>query len=724
MAAKGSTSPALVWNWVVEALASSEQANASTLIGLVNTAPAISGDAGKDARELVSLRILENLFAHGKDTDADSAQNCKISFDASERCEDVLNKILHKTPEPMLKLEQEKWDVRPFLMHKRSSMPTCLLMKLKEAMLESSNPLLLSLKEKSRISNASEDVSLDKDDPSLNISKDKNKVQENVLPEMDHVQSSVGGTIEHAGIEDDTNLTKDGFVSNDPRKETNIAQEKVSQGADQEENSSGGSTRYARLENCEMFIERPPEGSGGNQMTEDGADANILRDDDHLPRDTYTEGHDKRVSVDSMEGSEFVITIQQNSERDDDKRTDIAAEKEAFMKSQFTITEWSEIDLCMKCNEGGQLLVCSSDACVIRVHESCLGSSVTLDESDKFFCPFCAYSRAISKCLEAKRKVSLARKDLQAFTSFSVNHMLNKSSVKQSELQKKGTESFPATTEGNGVGHTASRANDINCKSNEQTTGIWRVSDEMRIETECLNQQTTGLPQNPIPEPSTLTNNCKRKETQSSTEPSCSRKLRKKKGQHTPPVPLHSLRRNKLPWAKTEEEILEEGVQRYASANNKGIPWKEILDFGRNVFHKGRTTIDLKDKWRNMCLNQQTTGLPQNPIPEPSTLTKNRETKETQSSTEPSCSTKLRNKKAQHTPPVPLHSLRRNKLPWAKTEEEILKEGVQRYASANDKGIPWKEILDFGRNVFHKGRTTIDLKDKWRNMCKGNTNVK
>ncbi|GKD88156.1 hypothetical protein Tco_1363663, partial [Tanacetum coccineum] len=249
MAAKGSTSPALVWNWVVEALASSEQTAASTLIGLVNTAPATSGDAGKDARELVSLRILENLFAHGNDTDADSAQNGKISFDASERCEDVLNKILQKqTPEPMLNLEQEKWDVRPFLMHKSkedSAYGTLfgLMKQLKEAMLESSNPLLLSLKEKSRISNASEDMSLDKDDPSLNISKDKNKVQENVLPEMDHVQSSVGGTTEHAGIEDDTNLTKDDFVSNDPRKETNTAQEKVSQGADQEENSSGGITR-------------------------------------------------------------------------------------------------------------------------------------------------------------------------------------------------------------------------------------------------------------------------------------------------------------------------------------------------------------------------------------------------------------------------------------------------------------------------------------------------
>lgn len=42
---------------------------------------------------------------------------------------------------------------------------------------------------------------------------------------------------------------------------------------------------------------------------------------------------------------------------------------------------------------------------------------------------------------------------------------------------------------------------------------------------------------------------------------------------------------------------------RFSSNNNsKGIPWKGILDFGEDVFHKIRTTIDLKDKWRNLCI--------------------------------------------------------------------------------------------------------------------------
>ena len=68
-------------------------------------------------------------------------------------------------------------------------------------------------------------------------------------------------------------------------------------------------------------------------MIEDGADANILRDDDHLPQFTYTQGHDKRVSIDSMEGLELVVIIQQNFERDNDERMDIVYEKEAFLKS-------------------------------------------------------------------------------------------------------------------------------------------------------------------------------------------------------------------------------------------------------------------------------------------------------------------------------------------------------------------------------------------------------
>ncbi|KAK3035174.1 hypothetical protein RJ639_032847 [Escallonia herrerae] len=68
-------------------------------------------------------------------------------------------------------------------------------------------------------------------------------------------------------------------------------------------------------------------------------------------------------------------------------------------------------------------------------------------------------------------------------------------------------------------------------------------------------------------------------------------------------------------------------------------------------------------------------------------------------------------------PAIP--QLRRKKLPWTREEEEKLKEGFQMYSSLNEKSIPWKNILDYGESVFQKGRTPMDLKDKWRNICKG-----
>ncbi|KAJ0100296.1 hypothetical protein Patl1_20563 [Pistacia atlantica] len=68
--------------------------------------------------------------------------------------------------------------------------------------------------------------------------------------------------------------------------------------------------------------------------------------------------------------------------------------------------------------------------------------------------------------------------------------------------------------------------------------------------------------------------------------------------------------------------------------------------------------------------------------------------------------------------------LRRKKVPWTAKEEELLKMGVRKFTSVNDRNIPWKKILEFGSSVFLMGRTTIDLKDKWRNMCKGSPRAK
>ncbi|XP_057472712.1 uncharacterized protein LOC130761242 isoform X2 [Actinidia eriantha] len=56
------------------------------------------------------------------------------------------------------------------------------------------------------------------------------------------------------------------------------------------------------------------------------------------------------------------------------------------------------------------------------------------------------------------------------------------------------------------------------------------------------------------------------------------------------------------------------------------------------------------------------------------------------------------------------------KLPWTAEEEEMLKEGVQKFSAIVNKNLPWRKILGFGHYVFYGTRTPIDLKDKWRNI--------
>lgn len=105
-----------------------------------------------------------------------------------------------------------------------------------------------------------------------------------------------------------------------------------------------------------------------------------------------------------------------------DERSNIDTKKKIFLSSQCTYsqdslatTDWRELHLCMKCNKGGELLSCNSYSCPLVVHESCLGSHASFDSRGKFYCPFCAYSRAISKYKEAKEKVSLTRKEMASF---------------------------------------------------------------------------------------------------------------------------------------------------------------------------------------------------------------------------------------------------------------------------------------------------------------------
>ncbi|KAF2613442.1 hypothetical protein F2Q70_00009736 [Brassica cretica] len=57
---------------------------------------------------------------------------------------------------------------------------------------------------------------------------------------------------------------------------------------------------------------------------------------------------------------------------------------------------------------------------------------------------------------------------------------------------------------------------------------------------------------------------------------------------------------------------------------------------------------------------------------------------------------------------------RQRRVLWTPEEEEMLKVGVETFATDPKKNIPWKKILKMGETVFHRTRNPADLKDKWR----------
>lgn len=88
-----------------------------------------------------------------------------------------------------------------------------------------------------------------------------------------------------------------------------------------------------------------------------------------------------------------------------------------YSDSQDTLAKSNDQkeELCMICKIGGQLLVCSSGSCRRVVHERCLGVVPTFDAKSRFYCPFCAYSRAAAEYSDSKKQYCLARKALLSF---------------------------------------------------------------------------------------------------------------------------------------------------------------------------------------------------------------------------------------------------------------------------------------------------------------------
>ncbi|XP_050380846.1 uncharacterized protein LOC126798064 [Argentina anserina] len=150
---------AITWLWVVEGLATMNHVDVSVLQDLMGEiGSALPEHISRNARERVALRCLEELFGssnNGFNSHVASSQNCKISIDLSESCESVLKRVTNETPESDLRNGGPgllRWDVHPFIVHKKATLPKCALKQLKDSILDGSHPHADVLREKSGLS--------------------------------------------------------------------------------------------------------------------------------------------------------------------------------------------------------------------------------------------------------------------------------------------------------------------------------------------------------------------------------------------------------------------------------------------------------------------------------------------------------------------------------------------------------------------------------------------
>ncbi|KAL2243050.1 uncharacterized protein LOC105157969 isoform X1 [Sesamum indicum] len=915
MACQLSKSP-LPGIWVIETLARSNQIDPSLLLDLVEKSPLLSDDLGRNARELVSLRILESFLVQGAPSKYVSTSSPKIGFDPSESCEEVLEEILLETSLSNAKAagpDMWKWDIHPFIAHKRCSLDKHTLQKLKDAILSGSPSFFASLKDQSGLSGGYQPESVVKvDDDKCNSIKpgfdgpDRNAhisegndqlispapgdisyLLPSDLPNEDllsvnrkrsattdsaggksskdqiiskngcnnhlktvkkhkndviHNKQDLGGKLISSGVNeeledaskvvaqeseresccldknthvadvelhgppaDDSNehisdlvgptevLPRenqvphfDNKLSNDEEhgQENEIGelkgdmqgfsnkkssenmdnfeqdiQENVPNG-EEEENlhlSNGSQCTYRQdclatkwrdlillanissriLQSSEVLgcslgkqtclggMEQIEPGDGNNKFISSEAlggrdeilhhETQVCHRSTKAPNKNSDEEQGRKYDSENVVGEEgpcklkttkkYMDKFEQNFDRDmrniceakdvyisidgdwyHKELIDIAKKKKAFLSSRCTYgqdslatIDWRELNACVKCHKAGKLLVCNTKSCQLVIHENCLSSDAKLYKRRKFYCPFCAHSRAISKSVKIKKKVSLTRKAYATFICWGAR--------KESEKQSYRSYKIKHFEQDEGL----RQSNKLNNKDVNGSTNDHQHKRKSGYEQAGHSVLSFG---------DSLTCGGKTVASANGTPDS----LKKDKQEE----------RNTERMSQTQRVRCGDQMAALAILKSQGEnPSCQVRGKGS----EGESHADIRSRKRVLCSPE--TDLPHEcnfpPVTE-SADAKEISEEENANSGASKYFVRVQSHKRQHSSPT-FPQLRRIRVPWTTAEEEALKEGMRKFSTPHDR-LPWKKVLEFGANIFNESRSTVDLKDKWRNLSK------
>ncbi|XP_062006374.1 uncharacterized protein LOC133723544 isoform X1 [Rosa rugosa] len=371
----------------------------------------------------------------------------------------------------------------------------------------------------------------------------------------------------------------------------------------------------------------------------------------------YIDGsQQKNIADKSKELMDFLCESETSNESDGfhDKKIDAAMKKHAFLRSQCTsshdslVTTVTEKNRSLYSNEGGQLLTCKTSNCPVVVHENWLRSSAISFEKGNFYCPFCSYALALTDYLEARKQTSLLKTGLNAFVHANLeNRPMEPVGTVHSKVnncsrhfednllgkpyqnrhleereENQGNQCEEHVNEVDDVqfhniiydkqqGPPSSSCTDIKSMRGKVHVPAGEKEGEEKLVHECVSAGLDRF-QNQVLEGDHLSS----KNTQSLLvdqgqagavevvqQHITDYSLRKRSKSPCTCTQLATTqsRKKKVPWTVEEEEMLKKGVQEFQCNDETRMPWKQIFEFGSDVFLSGRTPTDLKDKWRNIC---------------------------------------------------------------------------------------------------------------------------
>ncbi|KAI6679252.1 hypothetical protein NL676_033133 [Syzygium grande] len=395
-----------------------------------------------------------------------------------------------------------KWDLRSFLIHKRASVPKTALEELKDSVLGGTHPHADFLKKLGRLApvshldrtvihngghtgltqvpdagdacapNTVDETNLvARPTNHMELLEEDNDVRICLPTKRNHpdvhaenIEKNCNENQHHDAHSDakrakqrDTDEIKDreespvvltgrlGFQRIDGCSEREMANDHV--GAVGEDQLLGGDGRhYVQPRTCDVIS--------------DGMERGFSVDDSTRIHDSIEKTNNSESARASQWGQTFTSNVEDyvvhvageetSSDSDEYRKEemDVTMKKHEFLYSQsqcaspryaFATVDCREQNVCMKCNEGGQLLVCNTSGCPLMVHENCVGLSAMFDNNGMYYCPFCAYSIAISEYHDAKKEVSSTRKTLSTFIRAGLKHQQENLDRMEQSLSGNGT---------------------------------------------------------------------------------------------------------------------------------------------------------------------------------------------------------------------------------------------------------------------------------------------